>query len=149
LKEALSRFDAAVSAEDAADEARVRAGWVLIQDGRPEEAIARLQAAHPHDDRDLQYWHALFLGRALYAADKPEEAVKAYQAALELYPRAQSAGLGLAIALVRLYRFDEADQVARSVRSAGVLTPDPWLYYPLGDERFTRTWIDSLRAVVR
>ena len=152
LKEALARFDAAASGDsvaEAADEARVRAGWVLIQDGRPEEAIARLEAAKPHDDRDLQYWHALFLGRALSAADKTEASVTAYKAALELYPNAQSAGLGLAIALVRLYRFDEADEVARAVRSASVLTPDPWLYYPLGDERFTRTWIESLRAVVR
>lgn len=147
LKEALSRFEAAAATEDAAAEARVRGGWVLIQDGRPAEAIEWLSGAQPRDDRDLEYWHALFRGRAFDAAGRFEDAVLAYRSALVIHPRAQSAGLGLTIALMHLDRQAEADDVARVVREGESLSPDPWLHYPYGDERFTRRWIDSLRTI--
>jgi tetratricopeptide (TPR) repeat protein len=149
LREALSRFEPAVVMDDVADEARVRGGWTLIQDGRPKEAIEWLDAATPEGDRDLEYWRALFRGRALDALGRSQDAAEAYQAALALYPRAQSAGLGLALALMHLNRAKEADEVARSVREAGLTTPDPWEHYTRGDDRFASTWIDSLRATVR
>jgi tetratricopeptide (TPR) repeat protein len=150
LKEAQLRFEAATTGEEAdADEARVRGAWVLIQDGRASEAISWLDAANPRDDRDLQYWHALFRGRALSALGRHQEAVAAYRAALGLYPRAQSAGTGLVLALLHLDRFAEADEVARSVREGGAMTPDAWIHYPFGDQRFAGMWIESLRTILR
>ena len=149
LREALSRFEAAVKVEDVAAEALVRGGWVLLQDGRPKEAIEWLDAAKPRDDRDLEYWHHLFRGRALDALSRTQDSVEAYKAALALYPHAQSAGVGLAIALMRLYRTAEADDVSRSLREGADITSDPWLHYPRGDDRFAGQWIDSLRAAVR
>lgn len=149
LREAVSRFEAAARVEDTTAEALVRGGWTLIQDGRPKEAIEWLDAAEPHDDRDLEYWHALFRGRALEALARSRDAVDDYRAALALYPGAQSAGLGLTITLMRLDRTKEADEIARSVREAGAMTPDPWWHYPRGDERFADKWVDSLRTFVR
>ena len=149
LRETLLRFEAAAAMEEIADEARVRGGWTLIQDGRHKEAIEWLDAASPRDDRDLQYWHGLFRGRALDALGRSEDAVEAYRSALALYPRAQSAGLGLALALMHLDRTKEADEVARSVREAGVTNPDPWEAYIRGDDRFAGRWIDSLRSTLK
>lgn len=149
LREALSRFEAAAGVEDSAAEARVRGGWTLFQDGYYAEAIEWLDAAKPRDDRDLEYWHGLFRGRVLEALGRFQDAAHAYQAALALYPRAQSAGLGLSIVLMRLDRTKEADEIARSVRQGGATTPDPWVYYHQGDKRFAERWIDSLRTSVR
>ena len=149
LREALSRFEAASKVEDVAAEARVRGGWTLLQDGYYSEALEWLDAAKPHDDRDLEYWHGLFRGRVLEAIGRYQDAVDAYRAALELYPRAQSAGLGLAVALMRLDRTKEADEIARSVREGGVMAPDPWMHYAQGDKRFAGRWIESLRTVAR
>ena len=149
LREALSRFEAAARVEDNKAEALVRGGWVLIQDGRPKEAIEWLDAAAPRDDKDLEYWHGLFRGRALESLARSQEAADAYRAALALYPGAQSAGLGLALALMHLDRTREADEIARSIRGAGITTPDPWFRYGGGDQRFAGQWIDSLRTAVR
>ena len=149
LREALSRFEAAAAMEDVKAEALVRGGWILIQDDRPKEAIEWLDAAEPHDDRDLEYWHALFRGRALEALARSKDAVDEYRAALALYPRAQSAGVGLSIALMHLDRTKEADEIARSVREGDALTPDPWLHYVFGDRRFAGRWIESRRAAAR
>lgn len=149
LREALARFEVAAAVEGIAAEARVRGGWVLVQDGRAAEAVAWLDAASPRDDRELEYWHALFRGRALDIVGRFQDAVIAYRAALALYPLAQSAGAGLSIALMHLDRTKDADEIARAVRAAGAQTPDPWLYYPLGDERFVGRRLDALRASVK
>ena len=149
LRETLAKFEQAATMEDVVDEARVRGGWTLIQDGRPKDAIEWLDAVSPKNDRDLEYWHGLFRGRALEALGRSQDAVEAFRGALALYPRAQSAGLGLALALMHLDRAKEADEVARSVREAGIATPDPWEHYTRGDDRFAGAWIDSLRPRVR
>src|SRR6185436_4746638 len=116
LRESVTRFEAITGTDDAAIEARVRSGWILFQLGLLTEAIDSLEAAKPHDDRDLEYWHALFRGRALDAMRRYKDAADAYRAALALYPRAQSAGLGLAITLMHLDQTKEADEITRSVR---------------------------------
>ena len=149
LGEALSRFEAAVAFDETRAEARVRGGWILFQDGRAAEALQWFDAAQPRDDPDLTYWLGLFRGRAFDALGRWEESASAYRSAFSLFPSAQSAGTGLALALVRLDRTAEADRVARAVRSAGAETPDPWIRYGEGDWRFVDRWMDQLRAVVR
>ena len=124
--------------------------------GTPGRALAQVLAFHgqqtacfTYDDRAALDVSAAALASSLDALARSEDAVDAYRAALALYPRAQSAGLGLAIALMRLDRTTEADETARSLRDGGAMTPDPWLHYPRGDDRFAGRWIDSLRATVR
>jgi len=57
--------------------------------------------------------------------------------------------VGLALELVRLDRDVEADEVARSLRTAGATAPDPWSTYLDGDHRFVDRWIAQLRAGMR
>jgi tetratricopeptide (TPR) repeat protein len=127
----------------------VRSAWILLQQERAAEAVAALDAANPADDRALAYWRALFRGRALTALGSADEAEAAYGGALALFPSAQSAGLGRALALVRLDRVTEADQAARAIRTRPAEAVDPWSIYYDGDRRFVDRWIEQLRSAVR
>ncbi len=147
LGSALARFEAAAAIDDTRDEARVRGGWILFQLERFQEALEWLDAASPHEDRDLEYWRFLFRGRVLESLDRPFDALFAYQAAQALYPGAQSAGIGYSMMLMRLDRAPDADGSARALRAS--TTTDPWLIYPTGDYRFVDRWIDQLRTAWR
>ena len=148
LGEALTRLEAAAR-DDTRVEASVRAGWILFQMGRSQDALNRLEIVPPGDDRDLAFWLALFRGRALDALGRVADSVAAYRSALALVPTAQSAGIGLALELVRLDRRAEADQRARALRSAGAAGPDPWSFYMNGDDRLVDDWLKQLRAALR
>jgi hypothetical protein len=143
LREAFPRFEAAASVPDVHAEAHVRGGWILFQLARPEDALKWLDAATPGDDRQLAYWLNLFRGRVLGGLSRTQESADAYRAALRLYPGAQSAALGLALQLVRLYRADEADEIALAARRSSA--PDPWSDYPRADRRFTAGCFLQLR----
>jgi tetratricopeptide (TPR) repeat protein len=147
LTEALTRFEAA-SRDDTRVEASVRAGWILVQAGRFKDALSRLDV-EPAADRDLAFWLALFRGRALDALGRVADSAAEYRSALALVPDAQSAGIGLVLALGRLDRPVEADERARALRAAGAAGVDPWSFYINGDERFVDDWIKQLRDVVR
>ena len=149
LRDALAQFEAASCFDETRAEARTRGGWALFLIGRLAEALEWLDAAEPGDDRDLAYWLGLFKGRVLDGLGRFQPAATAYQCALALYPGAQSAGVGLALELVRLDRDVEADEVARSLRTAGATAPDPWSTYLDGDHRFVDRWIAQLRAGMR
>lgn len=149
LRETLARFEAAAAMDETRAEARVRGGWTLYQEGRYTEALKWLDGVVADGDRDLAYWLALFRGRVLSALDRPQDAAAAYQAAVALYPTAQSAGIGLALELMRLDRMQEADEAARVVRTAGSSATDPWSNYGEGDRRFFDLWIDQLRTAIR
>ena len=122
---------------------------MLYQAGRHADALKWLDGVVAGDDRDLAYWLALFRGRVLTALNRPQDASAAYKAAVALYPTAQSAGIGLALELMRLDRMQEADAAARVVRTAGSSATDPWSSYGAGDRRFLDPWIDQLRAAIR
>jgi tetratricopeptide (TPR) repeat protein len=148
LEDALVRFEAVISMDDAREEARVRGGWILFQLERFHEAVEWLDSAAPKNDRELEYWSMLIRGRVLESlADRSQDALSAYRAAQALYPGAQSAAVGQAIVLTRLGRAPEADTIARALRVTA--TDDPWLIYPAGDHRFVDRWIDQLRTAWR
>ena len=147
LGQALVRFEAATEIDETRDEARVRGAWILFQVGRFPEALDWLDAAAPREDRDLAYWKALFRARVLESLGRPQDALSAYQAALDLQPGAQSAGVGHAILLMRLDRAQEADASARALRVS--TAADPWLTYTVGDHRFVDLWLDQLRTAWR
>ena len=149
LRDALTQFEAASGFDETRAEARTRGGWTLFQIGRLPEALEWLDAAEAGDDRDLAYWLDLFKGRVLDGLGRFQLAATAYQRALALYPGAQSAGVGLALELVRLDRDVEADEVARTLRTAGATAPDPWFTYLNGDHRFVDRWVAQLRTGLR
>ena len=149
LGEAIARFEAAAAVAETRAEARVRGGWLLFQQGHPQAALEWLDEAQPGDDRDVVYWASLIRGRVLDELGRHEAAAEAYAAALAVCPDAQSAGVGLALALFRIDRVIEADEVARSLRTRTAAVADPWWHYPGADQRFVDGWIAELRAAIR
>ena len=149
LRLAINRFTEAAETIETRAEARLRAGWMLLLAGHFQEAFDRLDVGDVGDDRDLLFWSALFRGRALTALERHQEAVEAYQSALELFPGAQSASVALALGLFRLNRIAEADELGRALRTRAEMAVDPWPKYVEGDARFVDSWIQQLRASIR
>jgi len=142
LGEAFPRFEAAAAMDEARAEAHVRGGWILFQQGRPDDALAWLEPAKPGSDGALAYWLNLFRGRILGGLGRNQDAADAYRSALILYPGAHSAGTGLALELFRLDQAAEADRAARELRrSPG---PDPWSQYYAADGRFVGAMLAQL-----
>jgi tetratricopeptide (TPR) repeat protein len=148
VNEAIARFDAARGEAESRAEASVRGGWLLVQQGRFQEALAWIEAAAPGADAELAYWRSLFLGRALSGLNRHREASDAYRDAFTRFPGAQSAGLGLAFELLWLDRDAEADQIARTLRTTAVNAADPWMTYLLSDGRFAARAVEQVRRRV-
>ncbi len=150
LAEAAARFEAAAAADEVRAEARLRAGWALFQIGRFQEALTSIaNVGSAGEDVELQYWIALFRGRVATALGRPSDAEAAYRDALAVFPRAQSAGIGLALTLVDLDRAEDADAAARAIRGESGRAIDPWWTYAGADERFIDPWIARLREAIR
>jgi hypothetical protein len=96
LQKAQRFFRRAIDLDLGAAEARIRLGHVLIELGRPADAIAELTPAlRLTDEPTLQYFGAMFLGDAQQALGRRAEAQAAYGRALMLFPSAQSVHLAL------------------------------------------------------
>ncbi|HEX5108829.1 MAG TPA: hypothetical protein VFV95_10300 [Vicinamibacterales bacterium] len=76
------------------DEARIRYARVVGQRGRHTTAAAELQKLRPGEPL-LEYYVALFLGGELEALGRDDEAGRAFQRALDVFPTAQSPRLAL------------------------------------------------------
>jgi hypothetical protein len=145
MRTALTMLEAAAEREEVRDEARTRAGFVAFQLGRATEAKALLDSARPGPDRYVAYWRALFTARVAEALRADADAEIGYRVALAAYPEAQSARIGLALALFRLNRPDEADTAMRAARQVGDEAVDPWRDYFAADGRFVGDWLAALR----
>jgi tetratricopeptide (TPR) repeat protein len=148
LEDAVAQFALAGVAPETQAEARVRAGWVQFQLGRLDDALASLERVESNGDPVVAYWAALFRGRVLDGLRRYDAAAVAYRQALDICPTAQSAAVGLSLALFRADRIAEADALARSHRASGG-GHDPWWVYPAGDERFVAQWVTELRGLIR
>jgi tetratricopeptide (TPR) repeat protein len=145
MQTALRYLESAAAREEVGEEARTRAGFAAFQLGKNDDARAALAGASGSADRTLAYWRALFLGRVSDALGADADAERAYREAVRLFPEAQTARVGLALALFRQHRDDDADEAvlaARRVRADGV---DPWETYFEGDARFVSDWIAAVR----
>lgn len=97
-------------------------GMVLVQAGRVPEGIdelARASRLRPGDAATL-----VALGNALMMVDQADASAQRHREAIRLNPKGPSAGpakVGLALALARSLRFEEAAEVARE---ATLLMPD-------------------------
>jgi tetratricopeptide (TPR) repeat protein len=147
--EAVARFSAGFESRTAGAEARVRAAWMQMQLGRFEDALETIDEVDPGDDRDLAYWAGLFRGRIDDTLGRHADAERAYRAALEARPGAQSAGIGLALTLFKMDRDAEADAAALQVRTGSTNAADPWWTYLSADQRFVDRWIGELRGMHR
>jgi len=120
LEEALERFDTAVRTNPAYAEAHLNRGIVLNDLGRHEEAQEAFSKAGDLDRRDSRVYpseagnriavtHAQ-LGDLYLVANRPEEAIKQYEAALEIRPRFMDIRSKFAETLIELGEFGRAKQ---------------------------------------
>jgi tetratricopeptide (TPR) repeat protein len=149
MRRALTMLEEAAAHADVRAEAHTRAGFAAFQLGQTTEAKAMLDGARPGPDRALAYWRSLFSGRVADALAADADAEAAYRAALAAYPEAQSAWVGLALALFRMNRSDEADAAMRAARNVSDDSVDPWESYFEGDARFVTEWLVSMRKARR
>ena len=149
VERSLTLFDAAAARPETRDEARTRTAFSLFQLGRTDDAHQALTGANPGEDRALVYWHALLRGRVADAREADADAERAYRDALTAYPDAHTAGIGLALALFRMRRDDDAETAMRMVHKRSMKAVDPWDTYYGADGRFVSSWIGELRESLR
>jgi tetratricopeptide (TPR) repeat protein len=132
-------------------EARLRLGRMLALLERHDEALTELRhvlAATP--ERAIAYYAHLFIGDTEQALGRLEAARAAYEAAIELYPRTQSARIGLGAVLRAAGDRSAAlaailptlDEPVQSRDSAD----EPWWDYYDGDAANLATLMDRLRG---
>ena len=149
LRDALTLFKTAAAADDTRAEAEIRGGWTLLQLDNSNEALQWLDRARPQGDSEAAYWAVLFRARVLESLQRFDDAAAAYRDALAICPTAQSASIGLSLALFRTDRVSEADEVARALRASPATAHDPWWSYATADHRFVAQWLTELRALAR
>lgn len=132
-------------------EARLHLGHVLLAHGRPQEAAEELRQVAFPDDRELEYFAALFLGAAEEGSGRLDQARDAYQRAAAIVPLAQSPYVALS-ALARRrgdragalkeiqHVFDLPDHAADDA--------DPWWAYDVSQTRPLEQWMTSLNRTV-
>lgn len=97
-----------------------------------DETLAVLgQAAHARPGDPLPYYYS---GVTLLNENRPEEAARAFDAALRRDPRLGEAALGLGRALVAVNGGAITSEALQAFRQAGALTADPapWIYQAMG-----------------
>jgi tetratricopeptide (TPR) repeat protein len=138
--EALSRakrtFESVLIRDPEHAEARLRLGrvlWGLGETRRSADELASI-AQRTETPRELRYLAFLFLGESRWSQGESTLAAEAYEAALALYPKAQSPVVGLLSVKPRLME----DDLTRGERVPGLPATDrvdPWLNYHLGAGR--------------
>jgi len=147
--EALSRarrtFESVLTREAQHVEARLRLGrvlWGLGETRRSADELASI-AQRAETPRELRYLAFLFLGESRWSLGEAALAADAYEAALALYPKAQSPVIGLLLVKPRLSEDDltGGERVLALPPSDRV---DPWLNYHLGAGRSAPALMDAL-----
>jgi len=138
LIDAARYFARAVQLDPFLTEAHVRLAYVQTRLGRHTDAEATLRALPPSADPLVNFYAALVQGMTFESLDRLEAAASAYQKALDLFPRAQSANLSMSA--VHLKRGDTKSASMYAQRgiapSANAATEfDPMIPYRLGRGR--------------
>jgi tetratricopeptide (TPR) repeat protein len=132
-----------------AAEAHVRLALMATRFAEPDEALRHVEHAQEmaHEPY-VVYLSYLVAGTVHERQRRDDEAIDAYRAALNVFPRAQSATSLLATLLFGLGRHAEAAALADDffVSGSGDLAGDPWSTYRLGDFRLLPAYLAQLRA---
>ncbi|MEX2271967.1 MAG: hypothetical protein WD690_10870 [Vicinamibacterales bacterium] len=150
LESALSLFERAAAAPALRAEALIRGAVLLYDAGRYEDALAWFDRVPPYDDPGLTYAHHLTRGRALDLLNRPAaEAAAAYVTAVEGGPIDQRAGIGLASALLRSGRPEEAAVAAAHARRMPDRATNALSQLQRADFRFVPEWLREIRRLRR
>ncbi len=139
----------ALAADPRLVEASLRLGRVLTELERSEEALPHLRMAiETATDSALAYYAHLFMGEAMHALGKRDDARRHYENAIAVFPDSQAARLALGFVLR-----SEGDREAARTAIAPALEPsprskddDPWWDYYDGEARHVERLLDELRA---
>jgi tetratricopeptide (TPR) repeat protein len=147
-RRAEDRFRRALELDPALVEARVRLARLLGVRGRQQEARREAEAAlYGTLGGTTAYYAHLFAGRAAAAERDLRSASSHFDAALALYPGAQSALLAQSQAALMRGDDGEAAKVLEVLSRAATrrsLAEDPWWYYHMGPGRDARELLSAL-----
>lgn len=132
-------------------EATLRSARLLTRLKRPAEAMATLADFDDAWTSDVtyRYWQRLLRGQALEALDRPDEAVLAYEDALQIAPSAEAPRIALVAVQVKRHRQTEAAAQLAAIEATPDPVVDPWWSYRDGDARFFHARLDALREMSR
>jgi len=144
--EILRRYEDAIKLPETSAEARMRAAWFLCRTGKLDQALALIdQPASPSTDRYVQYLTDLVRGQILRAMNRPDDAARAFRAALTTWPGAQSARVALMTLQLNRGERQDAAALADAAETAAPDQFDPWWTYWLGDYRVYPAILAKLR----
>jgi tetratricopeptide (TPR) repeat protein len=154
FKNAAELLRKAVTARPDFVEARLRLGKILVEQKNYAEAIDHLQRVAASTERvTLRYYAWLFSGDAALGLGRAADARTAYERALDLFPRAQAAHLGLGASLRLL---GERQTAIDAVMSTVMVSPDsrdesdePWWEYYDGNDADVDRLLAALREAYR
>lgn len=149
VDQALALFVQAATVPALHTEATVRGAVLLHQVGRDADALAWFDRVRPHEDQTIGYVHYRTLGRVLDKTNRAADAAVAYRSALKFEPGSQLAGIGLAAALLRAGRPDDAASASEAARK---MTAEPNTFeapYRRADRRFVPEWLAEIRRLRR
>ena len=154
LRRAETLLQKALAANASLDQARLRMARVIMQQDRWEEGLKQVQQVRADAaDESLTYYVNLFAGEAELALGRAGDAATSFKRALDLFPRAQAAQLGLATSLRLL---GERQTAIDAVMSTIMVAPDardisdePWWDYYVSDGSEESTALERVRASFR
>lgn len=150
LRQAAKHLERSARLDLVAAESSVRLAAVRFRSGEFASALTAIEQARVSpDDRVLLYWAGLWSGRIYDALNRPADAERAYQRALDAWPTGQSAGVGLALMHLKQNHRAEAAAVSHRIQSNAPTAPDPWWSYYTGNARFIAGWLGQLRELPR
>lgn len=144
--ESASRFEQAAVLDGARAEAHLHLAYIALRQDQPDRALEYLNAVGAAAaDPSTTYLMHLLRGRALAAMKELSQAETAYRSALKEAPGAQSAMIGLAVALVERGEGNRANDVVDALLK-NKSVDDPWWHYWNVEYRFRDRRIADLRA---
>jgi tetratricopeptide (TPR) repeat protein len=137
LMRARSAFRRALAIDPSLDEARVRLGHVLLEEGNLDQALAELERARSDSvDAVIRYYSLLFAGRVHEKAGRWADARASYEAAAREMPSAQTPGVALSELLdasgMREAAVRSLEPALPAVEGNATSRRDPWWDYPNG-----------------
>ncbi len=130
-----------------ADEARLRSGVLRLLTGKRAEASQELGIASTSEQPFVSYLANLVLGTLYYRTGETSAAVARYAKAVHVLP-ATSARLGLAAALLRQGRVQEAAEVT-DAWAADTRIEDPYRIYGLGLFHELPQYLAAMRSALQ